>query len=179
MHEYSNNLIEYIKWQIVEFQNKNGNIPEEDINAIISLLEISIKSMIESESGYHLKITDIIEETINNSKNVVDVPSSNMIDALYEVKKNIKCNSIIKKSPLLTSLSKGDKESKERLHKNIPAIDCIITEDKIIIEGYSKEGSEITYEVHKGDRYVTKKTIEYISMQEALNAYSSSNKNIK
>ena len=179
MDEYSNNLIEYIKWKIVDFQKKNGSILEEDINAIINLLEISIKSMIESESGYHMKLTDIIEEVINNSKNVVDVPSSNMIDALYEIKKNIKCNSIIKKSSLLTSISKGNKESKDKLYNNIPAIDCIITEDKIIIEGYSKEGSEVTYEVHKGDRYVTKNEIEYISMQEALNTYSNPNKNIK
>ena len=42
-----------------------------------------------------------------------------------------------------------------------------------------KEGSKRDYEIHKGDRYVTRNNIEYISMQEALDKYSNDSKNIK
>ena len=48
-----------------------------------------------------------------------------------------------------------------------------------MISGYSKEGSKTVFEIHKGDRYVTKNDIDYISMQDAINNYSEKNKNIK
>lgn len=180
MEEYISNYIGYIKDKIKDFQNESDEIIlKEDLDAIIELLEIRIRSLIESGSGYHLKITDIIEEIVNHSKSVMDVSSSNMIDALYDVKRNIKYNSIVKKSPLLTSLSKNEKGSKESLYRCMPAMDCLIEGDQLIISGYTKEGSKRDYEIHKGDRYVTRNDIEYISMQEALDKYSNDSKNIK
>lgn len=180
MEEYISNYIGYVREEIRNFQKKNDEIIlEKDVDAIIELLEISIRKLIESESGYHMKITDIIENAIDDSKNIMDVPSSSMIDALYDVKRNIKYNSIIKTSPLLTSISKNEKGSKESLYRSIPAIDLVIESDKLMISGYSKEGSKTVFEIHKGDRYVTKNDIDYISMQDAINNYSEKNKNIK
>lgn len=187
MEDKKDVFFDFIEKQIRKYQSKRKMpLSEEDIKAIIEVVKIFITHEIENRSGFHSTLSNIVENTIIDSRvkmsDIVaelSMPDLSKKDTLRELKKASKYKTTIKKSPLLREIRNSKGYTSDELLENIPAIDCFIKPHSLSLIGYGINGDETIFEINQKDERPSTREIDLISTKEALEIYNGTSKSVK
>lgn len=174
MEDKVEDYVEFLMKQLVLYQSRiDGNIKKLEQFVISRIVKETVYREIDSDKEYHLPLSYIIGNEIVNMK----IDNKSIVDQIKttankKVLKTLKNRLLIPKrfeqSEFLKSIKKSGDINNIELLKNIPAIDCYISNNSLRALGYTEDGYEIIYEINKNDEKATSRDIKLISMKEIM-----------
>lgn len=176
MEEKKNDYIAFLVNQIRNFQKDKNELSENDLSAIKTLLSTTITNDNEINKAINIPLAFLIgnatiESNVGKKKVLNEINNSDNVkkkQRLKDLKKKVNIKKVIKSSHFLTNVVKKGNIIDEYLISNIPAIDCIISNNSYIARGYTPQGADIIYEIYGNDENATKKDIELISTKQII-----------
>ena len=175
MEDKVENYVEFLMRQIVLHQEKleKGDINELEQFVISRMVKEKIYQEIDNDKEYHLPLAYIIGNEVVNMKldtNSIEkqIKETSNKKVLRTLKTKLLIPKRFKESAFLKDIKARKNLNNKKLLKNIPAIDCFISNNSLRALGYTENGFELIYEINKDDEMATSRDIKLMSMEEVL-----------